>query len=184
MYKIRIHGRGGQGARMAAKILGTAGFIEGNDVQDFSLYGSERRGAPVYSFCRIGKEKIFERGYIDEPDFVIVLDDSLIKVVNVMKGLKENGVIVINSRKKEKELKLKTKAKIVLIDGREIALKELGKPIYNTVMLGAFIAATGILKPESLIKAVKIELGEHKKLAEGNIKAVKAAYKKVKEGMK
>lgn len=168
---------------MAARILGTAGFLEGNDVQDFSLYGSERRGAPVYSFCRISKEKIFERGYIDEPDFVIVLDDSLIKVVNVLKGLKENGVIVVNSRKREKELNLKTKAKVVLIDGREIALKELETPIYNTVMLGAFIAATGILKLESLIHAVKIELGEHRKLVKGNIKAVKTAYKKVKEGM-
>ena len=98
MYKIRIHGRGGQGAKLAAKIIGSAAFLEGYEVQDFSLYGAERRGSPVTAFVRVDNEKIFERGYIQDPDCVIMLDETLLGIVDVTEGLKKKQRTILGIR--------------------------------------------------------------------------------------
>jgi pyruvate ferredoxin oxidoreductase gamma subunit len=180
--KIRIHGRGGQGGRLAAKMLALAAFLEGKDVQAFSLYGSERRGAPVAAFCRIAKkgEKILERGYIEDPDYVIVLDESLLDLVDIAKGTHKKSVIIVNSNKEPKELKLKTKGTIATVNAKKIALEELKKPIYNTTMLGAFVKKTRVVKLESVLKALKEGLKRYgPAVVEANSKAVKRAFKEV-----
>jgi 2-oxoacid:acceptor oxidoreductase gamma subunit (pyruvate/2-ketoisovalerate family) len=158
MYEIRFHGRGGQGAVTAANILAVAAFKEGYDVQSFPFFGVERRGAPVEAYTRIDNKKIDIRMYIYNPDAVLVLDPSLTSNIDVTKGLKDGGIIVINSIKKPSEFDLK-KFKIATVDATEIAVnKGLGSkaaPIVNTAILGAYAKAVGNVKIESIVEAVK-----------------------------
>jgi 2-oxoacid:acceptor oxidoreductase gamma subunit (pyruvate/2-ketoisovalerate family) len=177
MYKIRIHGRGGQGAKKAAKIIGQAAFIMGKQVQDFALYGAERRGAPVMSFVRIDDKPILERGYIDDPDVVIVLDKTLLDLVDVAAGLNENGLLIVNS---EDGLEIKTPAVIKHVDATSIALETIGSPVYNTTMLGAMAKLTHIISYDALDKAVEEELSKYPaKVIDANKAAVKKCYKVV-----
>ena len=132
MHEIRIHGRGGQGAVSAAELLARAAFKDGKYSQAFPYFGVERRGAPVQAFCRIDDRFIRMRQNVYEPDCVIVLDSTLLDVVDVEQGLKENGLVVLNTRKRVDRKNVKT------IDATSIALETLGRPIVNTVMLGAF----------------------------------------------
>ncbi|MCD4844264.1 MAG: 2-oxoacid:acceptor oxidoreductase family protein [Methanosarcinales archaeon] len=174
MYKIRIHGRGGQGAKKAAKIIGQAAFDMGKQVQDFALYGAERRGAPVMSFVRIDDNPILERGYIDDPDVVIVLDKALLEIVNVSAGLDENGLLIINS---EQEPVLDTPAMVKHVDATTIALEIIGKPIFNTIMLGALAKFTNIISKDALDRAVEEELSKYPdKIIKANKDAVKKCY--------
>jgi len=174
MYKIRIHGRGGQGAKKAAKIIGQAAFDMGKQVQDFALYGAERRGAPVMSFVRIDENPILERGYIDDPDVVIVLDKALLEIVNVSAGLDENGLLIINS---EQEPVLDTPAVVKHVDATTIALEIIGKPIFNTIMLGALAKFTNIISKDALDRAVEEELSKYPdKIIKANKDAVKKCY--------
>lgn len=176
---MRIHGRGGQGSKLASKIIGSAAFLEGYEVQDFARYGAERRGAPVEAFVRMDKEKILERGYIPDPDVVIVLDDTLLDAVDVTAGLRKGGIILINSKRKSFP-KLK-KFKIVTLDARAIAMETIGKPIYNTAMIGAFAKATGLIDFEHIRHALEHEVGKRvgKKAISKNMLAVRRAYKEV-----
>jgi 2-oxoacid:acceptor oxidoreductase gamma subunit (pyruvate/2-ketoisovalerate family) len=177
MYKIRIHGRGGQGGKLASKIIGSAAFLEGYEVQDFARYGAERRGAPVEAFVRIDKEEILERGYIADPDIVIVLDDTLLEVIDVAKGLAKGGLIIINSKKRTFP-KLK-RFRVIAVDATSIALAALGKPIYNTAMIGAFAKATGLIDFEHIKKALQHEIGKKvgKDVIRENMQAVKETFK-------
>lgn len=172
MYKIRIHGRGGQGAKKAAKLIGLAAFRTGKQVQDFALYGAERRGAPVMSFVRINDEPILERGYVDDPDVVIVLDRTLLDLVRVADGLDEKGMLIVNS---DRELDVDTPAGVKHIDATGIALETIGRPIFNTAMLGAFSKLTGIISLDSLFAAIDEEFS---KFPETLIKANKDAVQK------
>ena len=106
MYKVRIHSRGGQGGRASAHMLGMAAFLDGKYVQDFALYGAERRGAPLTAFCRIDDKPVLERGYIHEPDCVLVFDESLLgmKEVHVFDGLNPKGLVIVNTKKKNIKL--------------------------------------------------------------------------------
>ncbi|MCD4739888.1 2-oxoacid:acceptor oxidoreductase family protein [archaeon] len=180
MYKIRIHGRGGQGGKLASKIIGSAAFLEGHEVQDFARYGAERRGAPVESFVRIDKDKILERGYISDPDCVIVLDETLLDLVDVTYGLKKNGIIIINTIKKYPKFKKKG-FKVYSVDAATIAMKHLGKPMYNTAMLGAFANISDLIDFEHIKQALQHEIG--KKVGEDyiqkNMDAVHEAYEEV-----
>jgi 2-oxoacid:acceptor oxidoreductase gamma subunit (pyruvate/2-ketoisovalerate family) len=178
MYKIRIHGRGGQGAKKAAKIIGLAAFAVGKQVQDFALYGAERRGAPVMSFIRIDDKPILERGYVNDPDVVIVLDKTLLELVKVGDGLDENGLLIVNS---EHEPVIDTPAKVKYIDATGIALETIGKPIFNTAMLGALAKLTGIITLECLYKAIEEEFSH---LPDSIIEANKAAVRKCYEVVK
>jgi pyruvate ferredoxin oxidoreductase gamma subunit len=176
LYEIRIHGRGGEGVRMAAHILGRAGFLSGLKTQDFAIYGSERRGAPVSSFCRLSSENILTRGYIFNPDCVIVLDHTLDNEA-CLKGIKGNGKVIVNSEKP-----LPKFPKAVFVDATKVALDTIGRPIPNVAVLGAFLKVTGILSLEKLKEAVREEMkGSHPEAIEGNIKACELCYNMVEQ---
>jgi len=174
MYQIRIHGRGGQGGKTASKILGTAAFIDGKYVQDFPKYGAERRGAPVFAFTRIDNKPVEARGYIYEPDAIIVLDESLLEMplVGVLDGLKKDGVLIVNSRSSAGEIKnkYKIKAKVIAVPATDIAIQTLGKPIPSAVITGAFVKSTGVISMGSLKKAIREELSERGTISEDIIK--------------
>ena len=174
--EIRWHGRGGQGAVTSTGLLAQAAINEGKFAQAFPSFGPERRGAPVSAFVRINsKEPIRVRAEITQPDIVVVLDPGLLSIVNVTSGLKENGILIINTKKSFQDIKseFKVKQKLATVDATGIAREILGIPITNTTMVGALIKATGVVKLESLIEPLKNRFG---RLAERNIKAMQKAY--------
>jgi pyruvate ferredoxin oxidoreductase gamma subunit len=175
MYEIRIHGRGGQGVRTTAHILGRAAFLSGYETQDFAIYGAERRGAPVASFCRLDKTRILTRGYIFNPDAVIALDPTLDQKA-VLGGLKQKGLVVVNSEKPVGKFRGAT-----FVDATRIALDTLGRPIPNVAILGCFLKLTKLFPMENLKKAVKQELEEagHPEAVPGNIKACERCWSQV-----
>jgi pyruvate ferredoxin oxidoreductase gamma subunit len=177
MREIRFHGRGGQGAVTAAELLAVAAFNDGYYSQAFPAFGVERRGAPVLAFTRINDEKIRVRSQIYSPDYIIVQDSTLVKTVNVVEGLKEDGMVVINSNKDPKEFDIGSE--IRAIDATKISLDVIGRPIMNTTMLGAFAGATGVVSLESVKKAVGDRF--EGRLKEKNVRAVEMAYEKIKE---
>jgi len=182
MKEIRIHGRGGQGSVTAAELLSIAAFTDGKFSQAFPAFGVERRGAPVQAFMRLNETPIRIRSQIYEPDYVIVQDPTLLDVVNVTGGLKETGALIINTKEQPEAFKkLNTKAKIMTVDATKIAMDIIGVPIVNTILLGAFAAATGEVAVESIQEAVKERFAG--KVGEKNAAAIRVAYDFVKEGM-
>ncbi len=174
--EIRWHGRGGQGAVTSAELLARAAINEGKFAQAFPSFGPERRGAPVLAFDRVSdKLPIKIRAEITEPDVVVVLDASLIHIVNVTAGLKQDGILVLNTGKSLRELKpeLDSRWRLATIDASKIAREVLGVPIVNTTMLGALIKATGVVKMESLTEPLEARFG---RLAERNAGAMKRAF--------
>jgi 2-oxoisovalerate ferredoxin oxidoreductase gamma subunit len=179
MIEIRFHGRGGQGAVTAANILASAAFKEGKYVQAFPFFGVERRGAPVTAFTRIDDKPIRIKTQIYEPDVVVVLDPSLLDTVDVTAGLKDGGIVIINTEKSKDEIleKLKKKpGKLALVDATTIALEILGLPITNTAILGEVAKATGLVKLESVQEAIKETFSGA--LGEKNAKAAEEAFNK------
>jgi pyruvate ferredoxin oxidoreductase gamma subunit len=176
MKEIRFHGRGGQGVVTSANLLAIAAFKEGKHCQAFPFFGTERRGAPVVSFARIDDEFIKTREQIYNPDYVVVLDPTLLDVVDVTEGLKDDGMIIINTNKK---VDLKTKARVKTVDATAIALQIIGKPFVNTPMIGALVGVTHLVKLDSVIDAVKERFPEG--IANKNIEAVKKTYEKIQE---
>ena len=179
MIEVRWHGRGGQGAVTSVEILAVAAIEEGKYAQGFPSFGPERRGAPVAAFNRVDNKRIKIRSGIYRPDAVVVLDESLIGLVNVADGLKQNGVLIVNTAKTAKELQkaIHFKGRIATVDATAIAREELGVPITNTTMLGALIKATRIVKLTSLKSPVEHRFG---RLAQKNLAAAKRAYNEVK----
>ncbi len=180
MIEIRIHGRGGQGAVIASKVLAVAVFKEGRYVQSFPAFGVERRGAPVVAFTRASEGEIRERCQIYEPDHIVVLDPTLLEAVDVTAGLKDGGWIIINSEQGPATFDLPAKYRVATIDAQSIAIKyRLGPksaPIVNTAILGAFAKATGIVSLEALAEAVRESVPL--KLEE-NVAATREAYLEV-----
>lgn len=178
MIEVRIHGRGGQGVVTAAELIAIAAFEGGKEAQAFPNFGVERRGAPIEAYARISDKKIKLRSQIYNPDFIIVQDATLIGVVDVFKGIKKNTKILINSSKTVKEIfkgKLPAKEKdIAIIDANEIALRVLGKPIINTVMLGAFAKCSDLVKIEAIKNGLAGKF--HGEILEKNIIAMEEAY--------
>jgi pyruvate ferredoxin oxidoreductase gamma subunit len=175
LIEIRWHGRGGQGAVTSAELLAKAAISEGKYAQAFPSFGPERRGAPVTAFTRISAQHpIRNRAGITEPDIIIVLDATVLRVVNVVEGLKEGGVVVINSRKTVAELKSEfgSRGRLAVVDATTIARETLGVTIVNTTMIGALVKATGVVKVESLLEPVHERFG---RLAEKNTNAIKRA---------
>ncbi len=179
LKQIRVHGRGGQGAVTCAELLAAAAFKDGKYCQAFPFFGVERRGAPVTAFCRIDDKEIRTHEQVYEPDYVLVLDASLLENVNVAEGLHGKGIIIINTSEPADKIKLDTKGEIKAIDVTKIALEAIGKPFVNAPMLGAFVAATGLVSLESLIKAV--EENFEGAIAEKNVIAVRKAYEEMKK---
>ncbi|MFC2034267.1 pyruvate ferredoxin oxidoreductase subunit gamma [Chloroflexota bacterium] len=176
LIEIRWHGRGGQGAVTSAELLARAAIDEGNYAQAFPSFGPERRGAPVLAFNRINKNvPIRIRANIEKPDVIVVLDPGLLTIMDVTSGLKDNGVLIINTSKPREEIKSKYSDKwtLAVIDATRIAIEMLGVPIVNTTMLGAILKATGVVKVESLIEPLNDRFG---RLAERNINAMKKSY--------
>ncbi|MDI9624246.1 MAG: pyruvate synthase subunit PorC [Methanothermobacter sp.] len=175
MIEIRFHGRGGQGAVTAAEILAKAAFEDGKYSQAFPFFGVERRGAPVMAFTRLDEKPIRRRHQIYNPDYVVVLDDGLLEVVDVFAGLKTNGAVIINTRE---EPQTPPEAKKYTIDATGIALEILGRPIVNTTMLGAFAGATEEVTIDAIIKIIKETFPG--KIGEKNAEAAKKAYENIK----
>ncbi|HII01119.1 TPA: pyruvate ferredoxin oxidoreductase subunit gamma [Methanosarcinaceae archaeon] len=179
MKEIRIHGRGGQGSVTAAEMLSVAAFEDGKFSQAFPAFGVERRGAPVQAFTRIGDVPIRLRSQIYAPDYVIVQDATLLETVDVASGIKDDGTIIINTKETPEELKLETKAKVMTVDATKVAMEIIGRPIVNTVLLGAFAGATGEVNVESIKKAIKERFSG--KVGEKNAEATQKAYDLIRE---
>ncbi|MCS7130835.1 MAG: pyruvate ferredoxin oxidoreductase subunit gamma [Archaeoglobaceae archaeon] len=181
LVEVRFHGRGGQGVVTAADFLAVAGFKEGYYTLSFPTFGAEKRGTPVASFLRISDEQIVVRDEVYNPDYVVVLDPSVFEAVNVVAGLKNNGMVIANYPKGSEDLKreLKIENKVFTINATKFSMKILGRPITNTTMVGAFVGATDILKLKTLKDTVE-ELFEPP-LAEKNKLLIEEAYKYMKE---
>lgn len=161
MIEIRFHGRGGQGSVTSAELLAHAAIGEGRFAQSFPAFGPERRGAPVLAFARIDDTKIYLREQVYEPDVVLVLDPALLDVVPVEDGVKDDGVIVVNSPLPPDELKARYKFthQVATVDVLAIAMAVLRRPIVNTGMLGAAIKARSLVDIESMKKPLEERFG-------------------------
>jgi pyruvate ferredoxin oxidoreductase gamma subunit len=179
MKEFRIHGRGGQGAVTTAELLALAAIAQGKYAQAFPSFGPERRGAPVMAFARISDEPIRIRSKVYEPDVVVVLDQSLLELVPVEEGLKENGAVVANVSGNPSAFlsRLKAGQRFYAVDANAIAAEVLGRPITNTTMIGALLKATGVVELKSLEEPVRERFG---RLAERNLEAMRRAYEALK----
>ncbi|HMM37138.1 MAG: pyruvate ferredoxin oxidoreductase subunit gamma [Desulfovibrionaceae bacterium] len=176
MIEIRIHGRGGQGGVTSAELLARAAIADGRFAQAFPSFGPERRGAPVQAFVRVDGKKIRLREKIYEPDLVLVLDPTLLDIVDVAEGLKEGGMVVVNSAQPAEELKRKYGwPKAACVDAGKVALEELGVPITNTTMLGALLKASGLLDVDGMREVIDERFGP--KLGPKNYKALERAFR-------
>ena len=186
LIEIRWHGRGGQGAKTASLLLADAAFNTGKYIQGFPEYGPERMGAPIVAYNRISNNPITIHSNIYEPDFVVVVDDSLLDCVDVTAGLKETGAIVINSTKNGDELVEKLKnynGAIYKIDARAISIEALGKYFPNTPMLAAIVKVSGIMTDEEflndMVGSFKHKFAKKPEVIEGNMKALTLALEQV-----
>ncbi|MBI4296876.1 MAG: 2-oxoacid:acceptor oxidoreductase family protein [Chloroflexi bacterium] len=176
LIEIRWHGRGGQGAVTSAELLAKAAIAEGKYAQAFPSFGPERRGAPVQSYVRVSPTQAVKiRAGITEPDVVVVLDPSLLGIVNVTSGLKDGGTCVINTRKTAEQIRTQfgIKCRLATVDATRIAKETLGVPITNTTMVGAVLKSTDLVKLKSLEEPLKERFG---RLAEKNLAAMQRAY--------
>lgn len=174
--EIRWHGRGGQGGVTSAELIAQAAISEGQYAQAFPSFGPERRGAPVQAFDRINSaEPIRIRAEVTEPDVVIVLDPGLLSIVNVDSGLKDDGTIIINTKKTASQIRdeFGIKGKLATVNATKIAREVLGVPIVNTTMLGALIKVTGIVELKSANAPIQKRFG---RLGDKNVKAMERAY--------
>ena len=189
IVEIRWHGRGGQGAKTASLLLADAAFNTGKFVQGFPEYGPERMGAPITAYNRISSERSTVHSNIYEPDYVVVVDETLIASVDVTAGLKKEGAIVINSGKDPAELRPLLKGyegRVCTIDAGKISEEELGKNFPNTPMLAAIVKVSGVVDAEEFIKDMEASF-QHKfaskpQVIEGNMRALKRSMEEVKEG--
>ena len=186
LIEIRWHGRGGQGAKTASLLLADAAFNTGKYIQGFPEYGPERMGAPITAYNRISTKPITIHSNIYEPDYVVVVDDSLLESVDVTAGLKEDGAIVINTTKDADYIKNNLKGykgEVYTIDARQISLETLGKYFPNTPMLAAIVHVTGIMSDEEFLNdmqgSFKHKFAKKPEVIEGNMKALEMALHKV-----
>ena len=188
MIEIRWHGRGGQGAKTASLLLADAAFNTGKYIQGFPEYGPERMGAPITAYNRISDTPIRIHSNIYEPDYVVVVDDTLLESVDVTAGLKETGAIVINTTK-DKDYLTKVlkgyKGKVYTIDARKVSMETPGKYFPNTPMLAAIVKVSGIMNEKDFIEdmkgSFKHKFAKKPEVIEGNMKAIEMALNEVKE---
>ena len=188
IIEIRWHGRGGQGAKTAALLFAEAALATGKYVQGFPEYGPERMGAPVLAFNRLSDKQITIHCGITSPQFVAVLDPTLIKTVDVVSGLSDDGAIIINTEKSADEMRkiLNFKGRVFVVNASKIAVESFGKAIPNTPMLGALVKVTKFLDIEGVLEDTKHKLekkfSRKPEIIEGNIKSIKRAYDEVTGG--
>jgi 2-oxoisovalerate ferredoxin oxidoreductase gamma subunit len=158
VLEIRIHGRGGQGAVVASKVLASAFFTEGHFVQAFPAFGVERRGAPVMAFVRLDKSPVRLRCNVYNPEHLIVLDQALTETIDITEGFSGTGWILLNTRRSPGDFDYAQKFKVAVVDANEIAVRHgLGSrstPVVNTAILGAFARCTGLVKLDSILAAI------------------------------
>lgn len=186
LIEIRWHGRGGQGAKTASLLLADAAFNTGKYIQGFPEYGPERMGAPITAYNRISDKPITIHSNIYEPDYVVVVDDTLLESVPVTAGLKKEGAIVINTTKSPEYLKEKLNGydgNIYTIDARKVSEETLRKYFPNTPMLAAIVKVTGIMSDEAFLEdmkgSFKHKFAKKPEVIEGNMKALELALKEV-----
>ncbi len=165
MKEIRIHGRGGQGVVVMAEMLTTSFVLEGKHSTSFPMFGSERRGGPVTAFARFDEEPILEKTYVYEPDCLIIFDHAFMKSANIFKGLKSDAVILTNSRLPVHDRPNSHVRLMGFVDADKIAVEEIGRPIPNTCLLGAFAAATGWLKLETVLLCLDEYFSDERSIA-------------------
>lgn len=188
MVEIRWHGRGGQGAKTASLLLADVAFSSGMYVQGFPEYGSERMGAPITAYNRIGDEPIRVHSNIYEPNFVVVVDETLIEAIEVEKGLKEGGAIIVNSERTPEELRAELRGytgRLYTCNAKKISEECLGKYFPNTPMLGAVVKVSKLVPEDEFIKNME-ESFKHKfstkpQVLEGNMCALKRSMDEVEE---
>ena len=186
LIEIRWHGRGGQGAKTASLLLADAAFNTGKYIQGFPEYGPERMGAPITAYNRISDKPITIHSNIYEPNYVVVVDDTLLESVPVTAGLKKEGAIVINTTKSPEYLKEKLNGydgNIYTIDARKVSEETLGKYFPNTPMLAAIVKVTGIMSDEAFLEdmkgSFKHKFAKKPEVIDGNMKALELALKEV-----
>lgn len=188
LIEIRWHGRGGQGAKTASLLLADAAFNTGKYIQGFPEYGPERMGAPITAYNRISNNPITIHSNIYEPDYVVVVDDTLLQAVDVTAGLKTNGAIIINTTKEYDELKPHLnnyEGSVYCIDARKISVDALGKYFPNTPMLAAIVKVSGIMSDEDFLKdmegSFKHKFAKKPEVIDGNMKAITNALQEIKK---
>ena len=186
LIEIRWHGRGGQGAKTASLLLADAAFNTGKYIQGFPEYGPERMGAPITAYNRISNSPITIHSAIYEPNYVVVVDDTLLDTVDVTAGLKEDGAIVINTTNDAETLKKKLngyKGGIYTIDARSISIDALGKYFPNTPMLAAIVKVSGVIPEEQFLAdmegSFKHKFAKKPEVIDGNMKALKNTLEKI-----
>ena len=188
LIEIRWHGRGGQGAKTASLLLADAAFNTGKYIQGFPEYGPERMGAPITAYNRISDKPITIHSNIYEPDYVVVVDDTLLTSVPVTAGLKKEGAIVINTTKSPEQLKKLLngyEGEVYTIDARKVSEETLGRYFPNTPMLAAIVKVTGIMSDEAFLEdmkgSFKHKFAKKPEVIDGNMKALELALKEVKK---
>ncbi len=188
VVEIRWHGRGGQGAKTASLLLADSAFNTGMYVQGFPEYGPERMGAPITAYNRISKERVRVHSNIYEPQFVVVVDETLLASVDVTKGLKKEGAIIINSSKTPAELRHLLKGyegRVYTCDARKISEECLGKNFPNTPMLGAIVKVSGVIDEDLFLSSMegsfKHKFASKPEVLKGNMEALVRSMKEVKE---
>lgn len=186
--EIRWHGRGGQGAKTAALLLADVAFKTGRNVQGFPEYGPERMGAPITAYNRISEDVIRVHSNIYTPDFVVVVDETLLDSVDVTAGLKEEGAIIINTPKRREDVMDKLrgyKGRVYTVDARKISVETLGKNFPNSPMLAATVAVSKVMEREKFIQEMhasyKHKFAKKPEVIEGNMKALERAFDEVEQ---
>ncbi len=189
LTEIRWHGRAGQGLVTAAKLLGETALGTGQYFQAFPDYGPERMGAPIRAYTRLSPVPINIHSQVHHPDVVLVLDPTLLGVVDVTEGLVEGGTVLVNTDRTAVEMRRtlgleQREVRVYTVDASAIAMDTLGREITNTPMLGAFARATGLFPLESIIEDVRSSFGKklRPEIVEANVEAVRRAYDQVQEG--
>ena len=186
--EIRWHGRGGQGAKTAALLLADVAFKTGKHVQGFPEYGPERMGAPITAYNRISSDVIRVHSNIYDPDYVVVVDETLLHTVDVTAGLKKEGAIIVNTAKSKEEIMPQLngyEGRVVTIDARTISEEALGKYFPNSPMLAAVVATTGVMSKETFLQEMrasyKHKFAKKPEVIDGNMKALEMAFAAVEE---
>lgn len=185
LYEVRWHARGGQGAVTASRFLSASASRENKHFQGFPEFGTERMGAPIQAFTRLSDDRIYTHEQVATPDVVVVLDPTLLEVVDVTAGLKPGGPLIINSTKSPEQIKAELPAgdyKVYTVDADTIAREEVGRVITNTAMVGALVKVTSLIDFEN-VKAELVSMFGNKfkkSVVDGNVKALTRAYEEVK----
>ena len=186
MTEIRWHARGGQGAKTAATLVAAVALEEGKYSQGFPDYGPEREGAPIRGYTRISDSMVRVHSAIYTPDIVVVLDPTLLETVDVTEGLKDGGMVLVNSPREPSEMRKQLgleNARVYTVDATQIAIDEIGRAIPNTPMMGALMKVMPILKIETVMADVEKKFkSKGDRIVQGNFRAIRRAFEEVKEG--